>query len=196
MEPSAGLEPARSRGRSSALCPLSYEGKLDPSSPKVSKGDPAKRVSAKEDGVASGSRTHLFGFADRPVIRSGIATGKLDPGVGLEPTFRRSERRVLPLDDPGEAEDLFRRPRARRDPYSRGQWLWVPAFAGTPVWRGMRPISPIPSAPACSRTRASCPTPSPWSPAGSRSPCRDISADQASAMPCRNASAGSRAPPR
>src|SRR5262249_19435668 len=35
---------------------------------------------------------------------------------------------------------LLRRPRVSGDPYSRGRWLWVPAFAGTTAIRRIRRI--------------------------------------------------------
>ena len=76
---SAGLEPARSQIRNPALFQLSYESMLE---------------------LRAGLEPALTRFAGAAVTSPVTAT-ILDPGVGLEPTSRRSERRILPLDDPG-----------------------------------------------------------------------------------------------
>jgi hypothetical protein len=66
--PSAGLEPARTRGRSSALCPLSYEGVCG----SLHSGrEPIVCRCLDENGVAGGARTRMSALCRRGRIRSG-----------------------------------------------------------------------------------------------------------------------------
>src|SRR5262249_41883363 len=95
--PSAGFEPARSRGRNPALCPLSYEGSCkEPSSAKASEGillrgyvDPAKRTARSRMVRAVGFEPTTSWFQARSAARLRHALN-LDHPAGLEPATSRS----------------------------------------------------------------------------------------------------------
>ena len=84
MEPSAGLEPARSRGRSSALCPLSYEGVVwscgRESNPPLRFCRPTRRplrAPQREFGSRSRIRTYIPTFrASCPAVRRSWKNGQ------------------------------------------------------------------------------------------------------------------------
>src|SRR5437016_1143673 len=72
-----------------------------------------------------------------------VTATRLDPGAGLEPASRRSERRILPLDDPGMCRACPGRGAARsalvrsgapltRDLQKGGLWSWRSRISGAP----------------------------------------------------------------
>src|SRR5215813_12848378 len=61
---------------------------------------PLSSVLRPSNGVAGGTRTRINALCRRGRCRSGHRNMNLDPGAGLKPASRRSERRIVPFASP------------------------------------------------------------------------------------------------